>query len=149
MLKYFALAMLLASCGPGQPGPTGPPGPPGEQGPTGATGATGGSFGIVVKTFCSKIWNGRSFIYYNALFQNGTRFVSCTIADAAAEYQSTILYSVAQNGSTNGSCTLTYDLDAASAGYWTFTETPRQALYNDAAPNGGTIVAFAASDCQN
>lgn len=164
---FIAVLVFSISCGPGGPGPAGPPGEqgatgnPGANGATGAmgamgvsglrgvTGADGGGFDIVAKKRCFKI-AGYAFTYYTALFSNGMRFATCEVADSGASYDATILYASTQVGATTGGCVVTYDVDTASSGWWSFTLSPLRAQYNDiGSASDQQTVTFASTDCTN
>lgn len=159
--KCAVAAVLLVCCGqpvkgepgpPGAPGATGAQGPPGTAGANGAAGqrgATGAVFGIVSHMHCSKI-AGQLFEYQTAVFTDGARYVACAVSGASIQASATLLYAPDQAGSSNGSCIVTYDVDAsATSGWWNFTLSPLRAQYNDiGSANDQQSVTFAASDCQ-
>lgn len=147
-----------ASGATGSPGPQGEPGPagsPGPQGPTGATGATGadgedGAGLTIASGFqCSKISGALAFIYQSITFSTGDRWLTCAIEDLASSYSESQFYKANQAGATSGWCMVTYDLDAATAGFWSFTSNSgRTAVYNDSSSgSNNTTITFADSDC--
>lgn len=158
--KIVSCALLLLSCGAAKDGAQGPPGPagatgatgpaglPGNTGQRGATGPTGVASDIVSSVLCAKAAGPQDFIYRTNLFANGARFVECEVSDASSSHSASALYSAAQVGATTGHCSLFYDVDTPSAGYWVFTLSPLQAQYNDGGSASNLqVVTYAPADC--
>lgn len=135
---------ILSGCG--QQGEKGDAGPKGDSGGTGATGTTAS---ISSSTHCAKTVSSLNFEYDYVVFSSGDVWVNCNIEDSSAEYSNSSFYKSTQTGASTGGCLLTYDIDTASSGYWSFTTSPsRQAIYKDTgSANNGTTVSFATSDC--
>jgi len=69
------------------------------------------------------------------LFNDGSVMTRCAIRDSRDEYDASYLFRSDLPGAQNGGCQLTFDVDAASYGYWVFslptTATSATATYTD------------------
>lgn len=160
-MKNMVLILFLVGCGSAKEGPPGPAGQDGAAGVNGATGAmgatgspgatgaNGNSFDIQSKMSCFS--NGpAAFFYYTALFTNGVRYTSCEITDTLNGYSSSTFYAAGQLGVTTGHCSVVYDIDTGTGGYWTFQMSPPQAQYHDiGSASDGNIRSFGPTDCTN
>ncbi len=115
------------------------------QGASGASGIT-----INTITTCSKTTGGATFQHKITAFSTGDKFIYCSISNSLNTYSASTIYKSTQNGATNESCLITYDLDAATSGFWNFSliSGARTAVYSDSgSTSNGVTVTFATSDC--
>lgn len=99
---------------------------------------------------CSKTTGGATFYYRVTKFNTGDKFVYCAISNSADTYSSNRFYMAAQNGATDEGCLLTYDIDTAGSGFWSFiiSGTTRTVTYNDVgSASNGTVITYASGDC--
>lgn len=99
---------------------------------------------------CVKSQGSTLFEYNHVTFASGEIFVSCAISDSASTYSNSDIYHSTQNGASTGACLLTYDIDAASAGFWRFENTSDAVsiTYSDSGSgSNGSTISVAASDC--
>lgn len=149
------VAVGLSGCGVGQEGPEGPQGPAGPQGSAGATGARGpagdaGISGLDLSQWvsCVKTQGGLLFEYGVTRFTSGDAMTRCAVAGTGWTVSNSYVYPVEKAGAANGLCILTYDVDAATGGYWTFTTTTGGAVYTDSgSTSNGSTVTFATTEC--
>lgn len=134
MFKRSILALVLSSailsaCG-SEPPVNGAAGPAGESGSA-----------LTSVYTCSKIALGVMFQFSVAYYSEGERVVTCSISDASAQYTNTVHYMDTQAGYSSSLCLLTYDMDASTGGYWSFTKFGSgQATYNDASSGSNNTV---------
>lgn len=140
----------------GPMGPQGPAGPRGDAGPPGPAGDAGapgtpGAPGVLVAANrgCSKISGGLLFKYSTTSFSNGDRFVTCDVAGTGWTVSSSYYWLSTQPGAATAQCTLVFDVDTASGGWWSFADSPDiRATYNDAtSASHGSFVLFGSGDC--
>ena len=152
MRKTILIGLLvLSGCG----GAIGPAGPAGATGATGARGATGnsGSDGMTIQSnfFCSGSHSGLIFIYQAIVYSTGDAQITCAISNTLDTFSNTVVYKSTQTGAQTGGCSLTYDVDAATSGYWTFivTSGPSASMtYHDTgSASDGTVINFAGGEC--
>lgn len=122
------LCLLLVAC----EGPQGPVGPPGPQGKGGlALDVTYRCFGIAT------VASGTSFSLNHDVyaFTDGSVMASCQVGGSLAESTGVSFFKAIQNGSVTGACSVTFDADLASTGYWRFEISQDHAhsvaTYND------------------
>ncbi len=151
-MKIITIVLLfIAACGKPEKGDPGPAGATGEMGVQGARGATGPTAGGAVASFssCAKTVSGFFYAYDAVGFSDGSRFVSCSVAGAAFTVSQSDYWTPTQSAATAGTCSVTFDLDTASGGFWVFELAPKQAKYFDAtSTSNGMTVSFAAADCK-
>lgn len=138
------LAVLLGGCE-GPPGPEGEAGPVGPRGPAGATGAALSEV-RACRSPVTSVGNaaGVEFGYEFYKFTDGSVMASCEVNDGAASYSTMAMYKASMNGAHSGLCTLVYDVDTSSAGFWKFTLSGdyAHAEYVDSgSPNNGRIIS--------
>lgn len=124
-------------------------GPAGPQGPQGTAGTNGTGLTLSSIRNCSKIASGLLFIYQIATYSTGDTAVNCSISTAVAAYTGLSIYKAGTPGATTHSCTVGYDVDTATAGYWVFTSNASTtAVYNDSgSASNGLTITFALTDC--
>lgn len=106
--------------------------------------------------YCSKVDVGSgvtlTYQYQNATYANGDHIITCSISSSLGEYSHTQLFKPSAPGALNGFCSVGYDVDGLSSGYWIFTSSGgvNKAVYNDvgSAHNNYTYT-FAGGDCVN
>lgn len=98
---------------------------------------------------CIKSSLSKLFQYKVISYQNGDVWTVCSISDNSTTTTMTQFYKSTQTGALNAACTLTYDLDSATAGFWNFTATTNvTAVYNDTgSASDGTTVTYLNGDC--
>lgn len=136
------IAVLVVGCdGPvGAPGPEGPRGPAGPQGPS-------GSVAPARVRHCVGTIGGGVVKYNRVIYPSGDVLTSCYYGDSSRSYSNMEYWPVGTIGARDGTCFLTYDLDANTGGYWTFTTIGgiTSATYTDSgSPANGTIIGNAA-----
>lgn len=129
----------------------------GDKGETGAAGAQGvkgdvGASGTTVTSTreCSKIVTQTYFNYRVLTFSSGDKITTCSISNTDSSYSRTHFYRSTQNGAVEEYCSVIYDLDSGSGGFWQFVKTAggATATYSDnVSPSDGEVVTFSASDC--
>jgi hypothetical protein len=74
----------------------------------------------------------------------------CQLYNTQVGYSGSTYYRSTDNpGATNAFCFIVYDIDAPSAGYWTFATNPERFIYYDpSSAQNGAVVAFTADSCQ-
>lgn len=105
---------------------------------------------VTSSTRCYKVNGGYSYEYLITDFTNGDKFVSCNVWGSAMASSNSIYWKSTLIGATNESCYSYYDIDAASAGFWTFSKTTgvRKVMYTDAgSASNGAVVTYASGDC--
>jgi len=147
LLGIFSL--LLIGCGgvDGLQGPAGPAGPAGSQGDIGPLGPSASISSI---TRCSKSANSLVYIYTVTTYSGGAKYVTCEVDGGLIQTFTGSMYQYFEAGAVLEGCLVSWDLDAASGGWWTFSNTgsSRTAVYNDSvSASDGNTVAFATSDC--
>ena len=151
MKHILALAMIavLSACGSDPKVSTvSVPGPAGARGPAGPSGTNG--IGISSSTSCGVIASGLYFIYNVVTFGSGDKWVKCSVVDTYYSVEQSSIYLASQSGAVTEGCSVGSDVDAASGGYWRFTNTSvaRTAVYNDpGSADDGFTVTFASGDC--
>lgn len=123
----------------------------GQDGTNGSNG-TNGTNGLTISSikYCKKTSGSITFDHNIVTYSTGDKWVYCAISNALDTFSASVMYLAAQNGATNESCIIVYDLDSASSGWWNFSlsGTTRTAVYSDAASaSNGTTLTFATSDC--
>lgn len=132
---------------PSTTGPTGPQGPPGANGEPGTAGLS-----ISSSFSCFKTVSGNRYNYSSATYTTGDRWVTCGVDGISYSSSNTYLYRASQIGATTGSCFVTYDLDAASGGSWTFSDTSgtKQAKYTDVVSGShNTTIVYTGAECSS
>lgn len=155
VVNVVLIVSLMACAGPkGDKGDSGTPGLTAQNGENGKDGLNGrdGADGMRITTskICSYISaNLTVFAYEITTFNTGDILVHCSISDSASAYSKAYMYKAGQNGSSTGSCLLTYDIDTADHGFWEFKQGASvTATYSDAgsASNGAV---FTLANCTN
>lgn len=138
-LAASALCLFISACegpqgprgyqgsdgSPGVSGPQGEQGPQGVPGPTGPAGADGS--GLAASVTCtgtvSVTGTGVSYlINHNAyLFDDRSVMATCEVVGADIQASSTRFYKASQVGGSTGGCAVSFDVDTASGGFWTFS----------------------------
>lgn len=78
---------------------------------------------VVSTTRCSKDNGGYTFQYLITDFTNGDKFVSCSVWGNLIASSNSIYWKGNLAGAVNEFCTAYYDIDTASAGFWSFSKT--------------------------
>lgn len=110
------------------------------------------SFGgaITSTTSCGKIQGNVSFQYKTSTLSSGHKIIQCYISDNVSGFSNLMIYKNTQNGYQTDACTLVFDLDTASAGFWEFKRNSgvRTITYTDSgSASDGTVITYASSDC--
>lgn len=156
-LALFAVMVVSAGCGAGAVGPQGPRGLTGADGRDGADGQdgtdgqNGNSVFMVSGWACSKVSGGLFFQYDAYLFSSGDRLASCSVGGTSTQSGATKFYPSGTGGADTAYCAVTFDLDASSAGFWSFSATPGgSTTYIDSGSSfNGATVTFTSGDCTN
>ncbi len=97
---------------------------------------------------CNGELENLTLVYNTTLAADGSRFVNCELWDASASYGHSEQYLAGRLGAKDGGCTLRYDLDDPTGGYWSFSMETLSAEYKDrSSPWDGTVVAFPEASC--
>lgn len=163
MIRLILMISLLVGCGAakdGPPGPAGPAGAPGANGTSGAAGAAGapgtdGKDGTNVAVsswmYCAHEDIGvANFFYETTVFDDGSRWLNCTIAGPSFGTSNSAFYASTQNGETTGNCQLYMSLGSDSYGLWEFSLVGGlpQAVYSDvSSTSNGETITFASGEC--
>lgn len=154
LIAAIAILLSIAGCGKLPQGETGAQGPRGIAGLDGAEGPTGAAETIATGYICSKTDSGSGVTitlnYQSATYVTGNRFVTCSVANNSTQSSNSNLHPYGSLGSISGSCAVVADIDAASGGTWTFTNTggSPHAVYTDATSlHNNYTYTFVAADC--
>ncbi len=98
---------------------------------------------------CLKTSGGLSFHYDAKNLRGGDNFVTCTVNDAGAQYQSANFYKPGSAGKASMDCLVGYDVDAPSGGFWSFEmRSSLSARYSDTgSKSDGYLISFSSTDC--
>lgn len=124
-MRYFVLALLLVACDSNT-----------------QVQSVGTTSTISKWEYDHAIYSSALFEYTVVTYSDETRWVSCSISDSSKQYSSSVVYPINHPNNAMAVCTLTYDTDAGSAGYWTFTYgAAHAATYHDTGSSAnGTVV---------
>jgi hypothetical protein len=136
------LAVLLVGCG--VEGPQGPEGDRGPSGPVGPAGSSGQS--VTSSSLCIRVTAGANFYYQVTAYSDGAKLVTCEISDAGNTFGSTRYWRAGTVGASQDFCSLVYDIDTFSSGYWEFIN--RVVTYRDVgSASNGVGFTYAAGEC--
>lgn len=98
---------------------------------------------------CWKTMGGLSFHYDVKNLRGGDNFVTCTVSNAAAQYQSANFYKPGAAGKASMDCLVRYDVDEPTGGFWSFEMTSSLSVrYSDSgSKSDGYLIGFAGADC--
>lgn len=139
MRKLITMLVLTAACGgemgppgePGEPGEMGEQGDPGEPGEQGEPGEDGGR--ILSSTRCDGDLSGWAFSHAIVEFTSGSALVTCEVGNGGISITQTVLYDASQQGASTLGCSVVFDENNASFGWWKFTHDQgvSQVVYHD------------------
>lgn len=135
LLPFLALSIVACAGPEGPPGSTGPMGPPGPTGAAGEPGVTLTATYLCTSPLTTVGNYSIATTYLRYEFADGMVLTECEISNAGATFSATRVYKQGTVGAKDGSCLLTFDVDADTGGYWVFTlpsgGTSGVARYND------------------
>lgn len=137
-MPFLIFLFLVIGCGKGEKGDVGLQGSPGTD-------------GLILSqiTSCTKVSAGIRYFYEVAIFTNNDKFLTCSVSGSTAESGISFFAKTTQAIHPTETCTVGFDLDAASSGFWTFSSnTGRKAVYTDVASGqDGLTINFMGLDC--
>lgn len=99
--------------------------------------------------YCSKL-DSYYFQYTIWVYTSGDKFINCSVTGASHQSTEVALYRADQVGADTDACSLTFDIETNSGGYWEFESngSSRTATYHDAGASvDGYVLSFASGDC--
>lgn len=133
ILCSLLLLSLIPGCGKGEPGANGTPG-----------------MTLTNHRYCSSTASGLTFTYRLLKYSTGDVYVTCAVHDSSATFSNSAMYLSGQGGATAGGCTLVYDVDTSSSGYWKFETSGSSSLLTYTDPGStrdGTTHTYTADEC--
>lgn len=141
MRRLFLLVLFVMAC-------------KGQEGPAGLNGSP--SVSVSSELLCTALDAGSGataiYTYEIITYSSGDKLVICSLRVNAGQYENAVFLKQSQGGNQNASCVVNTDVDAATAGFWTFTSQGgvTKNVYSDAGSvHNNYSYTFTSGNCQS